>query len=160
MGRSLDRHRMRGRLTTTPNMLAHWELLQVVISKISRNIAKKDSNRIYSLHWERDGEFASCARQIKYTYRPYDMTQTSVSRMKNVTLLSLKTTTWSSSQWASIFYFAMVFACLFFFGIAKPMLVDRGFVSWSCQIKDNTHGISCFSVRHTVLKRKIGSESR
>ena len=83
-----------------------WDLLYINpqtsiskrhISKISRNIAKKDSNRIYSLHWERDGEFASCARQIKYTYLPYDMTQTSASRMKNVTLLSWKTTTWSSS---------------------------------------------------------------
>ena len=64
------------------------------------------------------------------------------------------------SAYIGKFYFVMVFACLFFFGIAKPMLVDRGFVSWSCQIKDNTHGISCFSVRHTVLRRKIGSESR
>jgi len=38
--------------------------------------------------------------------------------------------------------------------MSVPSAVDRGFESGSCQTKDHTIGIGCFSAKHAALRRK------
>jgi hypothetical protein len=98
---------------------------------------------------------------IPFTHSRYDYKMIRFYTFSMRLMLSLK----SKMLWQFNFFFVysflyhnmLVFYRWYMVRVRTSCSVDRGFEPWSGQTKDYAIGISCFSAKHAVLRRKAKS---